>query len=287
MWNPVRRHIWAALLALFSTFTLNASTITAMVFRVTGAPSTNSVISLYPSNTPVVLNGGFSTSPSAQLRIGSSGWGSNTLVTGNYRFSIDQSTRDFGAVWIPDDNNTYNLWSLITSTNVLFNTNISSLVTSAQLLSASNALASLSLQYLLQSSNYTRAVSNYAFTASNYLYTALAPVGTIIGWQNHISGTPGPYGTWVEMHGQTLNDPASPYNGQVIPDYNGLNLFLRGNADSGGTGGAATHEHVIPTDTSASFGFAEVWGHLNQNPLTSSASSLPPYVNVIWLMRVK
>lgn len=103
-----------------------------MVQKITGTWATNSIISFFPSNTPSVINGGFTLSPSATMRVGSNGWASNNLVVGNYRFNIDQSTRDQGVIFVPDSTATFNLWSLLTSSNVLFNSNIVSFVAVAQ-----------------------------------------------------------------------------------------------------------------------------------------------------------
>ena len=66
------------------------------------------------------------------------------------------------------------------------------------------------------------------------------PLGTIMAWHKDLSGTPPlPIG-WAECNGQIVNDPASPYNGQALPDLNNAKeswntngSFLRGGNTSG------------------------------------------------------
>lgn len=107
---------------------------------------------------------------------------------------------------------------------------------------------------------------------------------------------------WVECNGQTISDTDSPLNGKTIPDLNGNNYFLRGSSTSGTTGGSATMAHthtVLATSTSWGFGSGAI-GRLvtgvsgaafaQTNLATSEASntaSLPPYINIVWIMRVK
>jgi hypothetical protein len=86
------------------------------------------------------------------------------------------------------------------------------------------------------------------FTKVNDLAAYHPPIGAILAWHKSLSGTPGlpASGEWVECNGQTLSDPASPYNTQVIPNLNGdaaganspgqpakIALFLRGGLISG------------------------------------------------------
>lgn len=61
----------------------------------------------------------------------------------------------------------------------------------------------------------------------------IVPVGTIMAWHKSLSGTPSLPAGWVECNGQVLSDPASPYDGQMIPDLNGQGRFLRGSTTSG------------------------------------------------------
>jgi hypothetical protein len=113
-----------------------------MVQRVSGAWATNSVIYLFPSNTPAVLTPGMTMSAGIKMTVNSNGWASNNVVQGHYRFSIDQSTRDYGVVYVPSGDLTYNMWSLVTSTNITWWTNISEFQSRFRITSNNVALAS-------------------------------------------------------------------------------------------------------------------------------------------------
>jgi hypothetical protein len=87
---------------------------------------------------------------------------------------------------------------------------------------------------------------------------------------------------WVECNGQVLSDAESLLNGLTIPNLNGDNRTLRGNATSGGTGGAETHSHTA-SSVRGDGGFT----FYTANNVTGTSSSWPPYMNVVWIMRVK
>jgi len=120
------------------------------------------------------------------------------------------------------------------------------------------------------------------------------PIGSIIDWHKSFTNTPALPGNWVECNGQVLSDSESVYNGQTIPDLNGNNNFTRGNATSGTTGGAATHTHTgttsAPSDTDSvqATGAAGVARDIHVHTFTTAASSsLPPYINMVKIMRVR
>ncbi|MCX7650236.1 MAG: hypothetical protein N2050_06750 [Flavobacteriales bacterium] len=46
------------------------------------------------------------------------------------------------------------------------------------------------------------------------------PIGAIIAWVNHLTGTPSLPPGWVECNGGTVSDSESPINGQPIPNLN-------------------------------------------------------------------
>jgi len=81
---------------------------------------------------------------------------------------------------------------------------------------------------------------NATWSASGY---GMVPIGSIIAWHGNMSGVPGLPAGWVECVGGTINDAASPMNGQVIPNLNNgttsksgdasRGRFLRGNTTSG------------------------------------------------------
>jgi len=118
---------------------------------------------------------------------------------------------------------------------------------------------------------------------------ALLPIGIIVGWPKSLPAMPALPGTWVECNGQLLSDGESPLDGQAIPDLNSGQLFLRGATASGGTGGAEVHAHDVDLsgtsagDPGASGGSTVPWATYP----TTSASSLPPHYEVVWVMRVK
>jgi hypothetical protein len=113
-------------------------------------------------------------------------------------------------------------------------------------------------------------------------------VGTVKAYLKDFTGIPANNMTafWVECAGQSLSDAESPLNGQTIPDLNADagadQRFLRGNTASGGTGGADTHSHGISTGSSLGCS-----GQYQPAGSTGGASSLPPYYEVVWIMKVK
>ena len=157
--------------------------------------------------------------------------------------------------------------------------------------------------------------------------TGEAPVGSIVAWAKTLTGTPAIPTGWVECDGSVLSDADSPLDGVTIPDLNGNNNFMRGNSTSGGTGGAATHTlteaesglqghthtvtdpghtHSIPrgagvvtrdsgannvADTSGGTSGSKTTGVTVDSVAGAAASSahenLPPYYDVVWIMRVK
>ena len=112
----------------------------------------------------------------------------------------------------------------------------------------------------------------------------IVPIGSIIAWAKSISNTPPLLPNFVQCDGQTMSDGDSPLNGQVIPNLNGNNRFLRGNSTSGGTGGAATHNHRLPHNNDFDGGVID---GITGNTFTDFESSLPPYFYVVWIMRIK
>lgn len=137
----------------------------------------------------------------------------------------------------------------------------------------------------------------------------LTPIGGIVAWLKSFTNTPAlPFG-WVECNGQTLNDSQSVYNGQVLPNLNGNNRFLRGNSTSGGTGGEASHSlstdempsHIHALTTAQDYGNdGLVVAGINRDAAyettivnTGSAGTgaahenRPPFYDVVWIMRVK
>jgi hypothetical protein len=88
----------------------------------------------------------------------------------------------------------------------------------------------------------------------------LTPIGTILCWQKDFAGTPTISDTWAEMDGSVLNDDDSPYDGQLIPDWNTNGRFLRGGLVSGVEQDDATDVNGLISDS----GGAHV--HTEQRP---------------------
>jgi hypothetical protein len=110
------------------------------------------------------------------------------------------------------------------------------------------------------------------------------PIGSIQAWAKSMPGTPALPVGWVECNGAVLSDVASPYNGQTIPNLNGTSRFLQGAATSGGTGGSATHSHTF---TQTGVDYAPDASHFTDGSIADPSSNLPPFFNVVWIMRVK
>jgi len=122
----------------------------------------------------------------------------------------------------------------------------------------------------------------YSELGNDVLYR-LAPIGTVLAWLKSYPNTPSLPAGWVECNGQVLNDSESPYDGQTIPDLNGatggLKRFLRGSTTSGTTGGSEQHNHGAGTEYNA--------GAVYTPSRYANANHLPPYYEVVWIMRVK
>jgi hypothetical protein len=121
--------------------------------------------------------------------------------------------------------------------------------------------------------------------------SVLPPIGAVMAWLKSYTNTPALPAGWVECNGQTLSDADSVYNGQVIPNLNSANRFLRGNTTSGSTGGAETHSHQTGgnraqvTSLATTGGFQNDTGNYTKGMV--STNHLPPYMTVVWIMRVK
>lgn len=125
----------------------------------------------------------------------------------------------------------------------------------------------------------------YYTNAVNY---SLPPVGSILPYHISWAGSNGtiPAG-WKDCDGSQINDVDSPMNNQFVPALNGnsdsTKLFLKGNTTSGGTGGSTTHTHTYSLSD-------------YMNPTTNTyrakmtfktASTIPPYFEIRWIMRIK
>jgi hypothetical protein len=122
-------------------------------------------------------------------------------------------------------------------------------------------------------------------------YVMNAPIGGVIAWLKSFTNTPSLPDGWVECNGQALSDSSSVYNGQTIPNLNGssgIQRFLRGSTTSGTTGGNESHSHSITAQYNGCIASGSgASGYIVTCTTTDSASSLPSYYEVVWIMRVK
>jgi hypothetical protein len=111
------------------------------------------------------------------------------------------------------------------------------------------------------------------------------PIGSIGAWHKTFTNTPALPAEWLECNGQVINDAQSPYNGQNMPDLNTTNRFLRGNATSGTTGGQETA--TTSGDNTEQTAGVGVTAHCAVHGHTHTVDTVPPYMNVVWIMRIK
>jgi len=139
-------------------------------------------------------------------------------------------------------------------------------------------------------SSYDTLITNGNDVLAAHIKAVMPPIGSILPWAKSITGTPSLLAGYVECSGQVLSDADSPLNGDTIPNLNGNNNFLRGATTSGGTGGSATHGHTMggpsSTNTLDNYGSPDIATNTHQHPIPT-ATNLPVYVNVVWIMRVK
>jgi hypothetical protein len=114
------------------------------------------------------------------------------------------------------------------------------------------------------------------------------PVGCVVAYLKNLSTVPALPVEFAECNGQTLADPASPFNRQVLPNLNGASAgtkrFLRGSTTSGTTGGADTHSHSLSTASISTYSGATL---VATGSSTVSSSFLPSYYEVVWVLRVR
>lgn len=117
------------------------------------------------------------------------------------------------------------------------------------------------------------------------------PIGVALPWFKSITGVPtllaqNMAGMFKECDGSVISDPDSPINGQTLPNMNGSNLFVRGATTSGGTGGSATANATHVTNTTDTFGTTGGSERQFLNDHTN-IDTVPPYINAVWIMRIK
>lgn len=118
------------------------------------------------------------------------------------------------------------------------------------------------------------------------------PLGTIMAWNKNATAAPLTLAPgWAVCDGSNVavdvGGPLDPDgNGQyATPNLNGTTQrFLRGSTASGAVGGAETHVHSFG-QTGADM--APDSSHFTDGSFTNPANHLPPYFEVVWIMRVR
>jgi hypothetical protein len=134
------------------------------------------------------------------------------------------------------------------------------------------------------------------------------PVGGITAWAKDLGGhTPPLPIEYHECDGSVLADPESPFNGDTLPNLNATGSFLRGDANSGATGGdvVSQHNHLVSGNTGSKTDVLAAGavigtqlpaysktttGHLHAVSINSGFNDtpiLPTYYTVVWVIRVK
>jgi hypothetical protein len=108
------------------------------------------------------------------------------------------------------------------------------------------------------------------------------PVGGVLAWMKDKPGTPPLPANFVELNGQTLDDPESIYNGQVMEPVNANGHFLRGGLSSGNVGGSDTF-----ATTTVDFSGIGTSVNVPTTDYSPGASPVPLHTTVVWVMRIK
>jgi hypothetical protein len=97
---------------------------------------------------------------------------------------------------------------------------------------------------------------------------------------------------WLECDGSTISDADSPLDGVAVPNLNGTTdaskAFIRG-VDANTTDNSvsdATHIHSSNNTISASgSGGSSAWD--GGQPTTTATRAVPPYAEMVWIIRIK
>jgi hypothetical protein len=87
-------------------------------------------------------------------------------------------------------------------------------------------------------------------TSGGWILVPGVPVGSIIAWTNHLTGTPSLPANFHVCDGTNISDPESPMNGQPLPNLSANPTFLGGYSTSNNTPVAANmpyHTHAVGT----------------------------------------
>jgi hypothetical protein len=274
----------------------SAATITGSILNTSGnAYATNALFA--PLSTPLAIGANTIASTSTNVVAAADGSFSVSLKQGNYLVTLGNLRRDSFVISVPGDTSTYNLNTLITN-GLTFTYSYSPVYEQRVNKGQPDGYVGLA-GTLMTPSGLT--ASNLTLVGSTTFDPPLGvvPIGAIVAWDKSLTGVPALPANFVECNGQTISDPASPLNGRTVRNLNGSNQFLRGNSTSGTSGGAASHTHSFSGTTEVEDGDAAAGnggtpvtvaalGHSHAfSGTTASASSLPPYMDMVWVMRIK
>jgi hypothetical protein len=122
-----------------------------------------------------------------------------------------------------------------------------------------------------------------ALAAQVAALNGVVPIGGVIPWFKDTPGVPALPSQFVECNGQTLSDPESPLDGQLMPDINtGAQRFLRGALNSGATGGIDSFATALADNSG--LGTPQNFVTTDFSP---GAMPFPPYVTAVYVIRIK
>jgi len=128
-----------------------------------------------------------------------------------------------------------------------------------------------------------------------HVESAALPIGSIVAWAKSLTGAPSLQSNFAECNGQSLSDSGSVFDGVTLPSLNGnsetTKKFLRGSTASGSAGSNAQHLHAgmcSSTEGSADVNFDGSTGCFYcSSSCTANASHIPPYYEVVYIIRIK
>ncbi len=89
---------------------------------------------------------------------------------------------------------------------------------------------------------------------------------------------------WLECDGTVINDTDSVFHGETLPDLNNTTMrTLIGSNGSGVIGGSTSHAHNFGSSHQGQSGS----GTQIQDPPTQTVNHMPPYMSVVWIIRIK
>lgn len=181
-----------------------------------------------------------------------------------------------------DDSATYSSASIATFYRHLVNPNPTKVVSKVEIYHKYSGTSSYRAQlksvkmYLNEDINITAVDSETQLSIDNDVFLN-TDINYVVGINNTLPEN------WIEMNGQTVTGTNTDFDGVTVPDLNiTTQRFLRGSQVSGETGGSEYHYHTLQDYSS--------WdqsGGYSGSTLTYNSYHIPPYMEVVWIMRIK